>query len=97
MAPMDISAIESEARRMRAEELRRINGLISKQLALYGSLFADAGLAALATTAAALRPLFSWNPQAPAARTTAHPALATRLSRMLRALFSWNPQAPRPR
>ena len=40
MAPIDISKIEIEARKMRAEEMQRINGLIGERLALYGQLMA---------------------------------------------------------
>ncbi len=68
MAPIDITVIEREARRMRAEELRRINGLISERLALHGRLLANAALTVLTAIAAFLRPLFSWNPQAPRPR-----------------------------
>jgi len=68
MAPIDITAIEREARRMRAEELRRINGLISERLALHGRLLANTALTVLAAIGAGLRLLFSWNPQAPRPR-----------------------------
>ncbi len=95
MAPIDIIRIEYEARRLRAEEMQRINGLISARLALYGRLMAASALAGLTALAEVLLPLFSWNPQA-ASTTRSGPGLLNRLSRAGRALFSWNPQAHRP-
>ena len=94
MAPIDISKIEIEARKMRAEEMQRINGLIGERLALYGQLMAASALTGLKAIAEVLRPLFSWNPQATTAPLPG-PGLLTRLSRAGRALFSWNPQANR--
>ncbi|MDP2809957.1 MAG: hypothetical protein Q8O34_07375 [Rhodocyclaceae bacterium] len=43
---------------------RRIQGLISARLRLYGQLPGAAALSGLATMGKSLRPLFSWNPQA---------------------------------
>jgi hypothetical protein len=94
MAPIDIARIEYEARQLRAEEMRRINGLIGERLALYGQLMAASVLTGVTAIAEVLLPLFSWNPQA---ASTPHPGpgLLNRLSRAGRALFSWNPQAHR--
>jgi hypothetical protein len=94
MAPIDIPRIEFEARRLRAEEMQRINGLISARLALYGQLMAATALTGLTALAEILQPLFSWNPQAASAPHRG-PGLLNRLSRAGRALFSWNPQAHR--
>ena len=63
MAPLDITAIEQQARKMRAEEMRHINGLIAARLQLYGRLLGATALSALAAIADSLRPLFSWNPR----------------------------------
>jgi len=67
-----------------------------KKIAL-GLLAALAGhtlLDGLEAVGDALRPLFSWNPQAASAPRRG-PGLLNRLSRAGRALFSWNPQAHR--
>ncbi|OHC65859.1 MAG: hypothetical protein A3H93_17435 [Rhodocyclales bacterium RIFCSPLOWO2_02_FULL_63_24] len=64
MSPIDIVKIEQEARRLRAEELQRISGLMSERAALYGRLLAATLAAGLKTVGKNLRPLFSWNPQA---------------------------------
>lgn len=94
MAPIDITKIEFEARRLRAEEMRRINGLFSARLALYGRLMAASALTGLTALTDILQPLFSWNPQARSSSRRG-PGLLNRLSRAGRALFSWNPQAHR--
>jgi len=64
MSPINIALIEQEARKMRAEELQRIQGLISARLHIYGQLMAATALSGLAAIGDILRPLFSWNPQA---------------------------------
>jgi hypothetical protein len=94
MAPIDITRIEFEARRLRAEEMQRINGLISARLALYGQLMVATALTGLTALAEILQPLFSWNPQAASAPSRGRDLL-NRLSRAGRTLFSWNPQAHR--
>ncbi|MCE9569279.1 MAG: hypothetical protein K8R10_04595 [Rhodocyclales bacterium] len=94
MAPIDITRIESEARQLRAEEMRRINGLVSARLALYGQLMAATALTGLKAIADVLLPLFSWNPQAASAPRPG-PGLLQHMNRIARALFSWNPQAHR--
>lgn len=98
MSPINISQIEQQARLLRATEMQRIEGLMLARLGLYFRLLAASGLCALNALAESVRPLFSWNPQAPVAQTaTRRPGtgLPTRLSLALRALFSWNPQARR--
>lgn len=64
MSPLNLPAIERQARQMRAEEMQRIQGLFVMRLQLYGQLLAAASLSALKAIGASLRPLFSWNPQA---------------------------------
>jgi hypothetical protein len=80
MAPIDITRIESEARQLRAEEMRRINGLVSARLALYGQLMAATALTGLKAIADVLLPLFSWNPQAASATFQLEPAGAPLLT-----------------
>lgn len=65
MLPLNIPAIEQQARRMRAEEMRRINGVISSRLRVYGELAGATLMTSLAIIGTSLRRLFSWNPQAP--------------------------------
>lgn len=91
MIPLDIAAIEQQARQRRAEEMQRIQGLVSIRLRLYGQLMGASLLTGLIVLAEALRPLFSWNPQN--GKPAEGPGLLNRLSRAARALFSWNPQA----
>ncbi len=96
MHPIDIPAIERHARELRAAEIRRIEGLFAERTALLLRLAAGSLLAGLAAAGAALRPLFSWNPQAASPTPAkAHVAILTRLNRGARALFSWNPQRHR--
>ena len=64
MLPLNIAAIEQEARKLRAEEIQRIEGLFLARMLVYGrSLLATAG-AGLTVASIGLRRLFSWNPQA---------------------------------
>lgn len=96
MSPINVSKIEQQARKLRAEEMQRLQGLMLARVGLYFRLLAASSLAALAVLAESVRPLFSWNPQASAVQAAAGrpgPGLRTRLSLALRALFSWNPQA----
>ena len=94
MAPIDVTRIEYEARQLRAEEMRRINGLIGERLALYGQLMATSAVTGVKTIVEVLLLFFFWNPQAASAPHRG-PGLLNRLSRAGRALFSWNPQAHR--
>lgn len=92
METLNIADIEKQAREMRAEEMRRIQGLMGERIALYFRLLAGS----VAEAGGALRPLFSWNPQdARSGSRASGPALLARASLTLRALFSWNPQAHR--
>lgn len=95
MAPIDIVAIEQEARRLRAEEMRRIERVCAQRMRLYFRLLAGSLLLALALFGEALRPLFSWTPQAPRSHAP-RPALRVRLNRTARALFAWNPGRRHP-
>jgi hypothetical protein len=63
MARIDIIAIEEEARRLRAEDLRRGGPLFAERIDLCASLYAES-LRPLSTLINRLvRPLFSWNPR----------------------------------
>lgn len=64
MARIDIIAIEEEARRLRAEDLRRGEPVFAARTGLYLSLLAGTLLEATALAGESLRWLFSWNPQA---------------------------------
>lgn len=64
MSPIDIPAIEWQARQLRAQEMQRIQGLISARLHLYGQLLVKTASTGLAAIGSGLRHLFSWNPQA---------------------------------
>lgn len=94
MFPLNITSIEREARKLRNEELQRIQGVMWTRMGVYFRLLAVSGKSALKMISESVRPLFSWNPQAAApSQHTGGPSLATRTSLMLRTLFSWNPQA----
>jgi hypothetical protein len=98
MPPLNIPAIEQEARRLRAEEMQRVQGLVSARLALYARLLGATALSGLMAVSESLRPLFSWNPQERASDAVAgnpDPAVLPRLNRLARGLFAWNPQARR--
>lgn len=64
MAPLDIIAIERQARQLRAEEIQRINGLVSARLQVYRRLLAAKLVAGLASVGKTLHSLFSSHPQA---------------------------------
>jgi hypothetical protein len=90
MAPIDIPAIERRARQLRAEEIRRLEGLFAERLCVLGRLAAASAFAGLLAVAAALRPLFAWNPQQAAPAQPA--AQRVRAKRRLGGLFAWNPE-----
>ncbi len=95
MSPIDIAAIERHARALRAEEIRRINGIFAERLRVMGRLLAATLFSAMLALAEAVRPLFSWNPQAavpPATGGKPSIALRVRANRIARQLFSWNPE-----
>lgn len=64
MERIDIIAIEQQARRLRAEEMQRLGGIVGERLHLTGRLLAASLGAGLTAIGNALRQLFSWNPQA---------------------------------
>jgi hypothetical protein len=64
MSYLNISDIERQARLLRAQELQRIEGIISARLGVYAHLLAASAAAGVHAVGKALRPLFSWNPQA---------------------------------
>ncbi|HSG21502.1 MAG TPA: hypothetical protein VLA64_00940 [Azonexus sp.] len=94
MNPIDIPAIEQQARRLRAAEIRRVNGLFAERARLVAKLAAESFAAGAASVSEALRPAFSWNPRpgTKSASISAEPVL-DRMNHAARALFSWNPQA----
>ncbi len=97
MRPIDIPAIEEQARNLRAAEIHRINGLFAERAELLAKLTAESTLAGAHVFSEMLRPLFSWNPQEktePLSRKL-EPVLG-RMNDAARALFSWNPQDRRP-
>jgi len=61
--PIDIAAIESEARRLRAEEMRHLQDLFNARLSVFAHLVAGTAQSLLKAIGDLLRPLFSWNPQ----------------------------------
>lgn len=93
MQPIDIAAIEQQARALRAAEIQRVQGLFAEQAGVLAHLAAGTALAAVTALGEAIRPFFSWNPQDPAP-TAAWNLMAgvDRLNGAARALFSWNPQ-----
>ena len=96
MYPIDIPAIERQARELRAAEIQRINGLFAERTQLLTRLAARSILAGAQTVSEILRPLFSWNPQESPASPSANFAPAvSRLNDAARSLFSWNPQERR--
>jgi hypothetical protein len=97
MRPIDIPAIEQDARELRAAEIHRINSLFAERVELLAKLAAASTVAGAHAASEMLRPLFSWNPQDHAAWSA--PSIAPHLERLndaARALFSWNPQDHRP-
>ncbi len=89
MKTIDTNEIIGQAKKMRAEEIRRIEGLAAKRLGLYFRLLAGSA----ADAGNSLQPLFSWNPQDAKSPRRSGPSLLSRASMALRSLFSWNPQA----
>lgn len=93
MNPIDIPTIERAARAMRAQEIQRLRGLFAERLSLLAILLGNSLLALLVALVELVRPLLSWNPQAPSPRSG--PTLLARLNRAARSLFAWNPQRKR--
>ncbi len=94
MKPIDIAAIEQEARELRAAELRRIEDIFASRLRLLAALASHTMMDAVEAVGELLRPLFSWNPQdADRARVKAvRPSVTVRANRIARSLFAWNPR-----
>jgi hypothetical protein len=93
MYPIDIPAIERQARELRAAEIQRMDGLFAERTQLLTRLVANSVLAGAQAISEMLRPLFSWNPQDRSAPQLANFAPAvSRLNDAARLLFSWNPQ-----
>lgn len=63
MGPIDIPAIESYARHLRAQEIQRLQGLFGERLRLYALLLGNSLLSLLEAIGQVVRPLFSWNPR----------------------------------
>ncbi len=63
MRPLDITAIEQHARRLRSAEMQRVQGLMSAQMRLYGQLLGATVLSVVLHISGGLFRLFSWNPQ----------------------------------
>ena len=59
MLPLDIIAIEQEARRMRAIEMQRMSGQIATRLRIASGLLLDRARAGLTALGSALHLLFS--------------------------------------
>jgi hypothetical protein len=93
MQPIDIAAIEQQARALRAAEIQRVQGLFAQQAGVLAHLAADTSIATLSALGEVVRPFFSWNPQDPAPTAAWNFAAGVdRLNGAARALFSWNPQ-----
>jgi hypothetical protein len=63
MPRIDIIAIEMQARRMRADDLRCGERIFSQRLGLCAALYAENLVSLTGILNRALRSLFSWNPQ----------------------------------
>lgn len=93
MYPIDIPAIERQARELRAAEIQRMNGLFAERTHLLTRLAAKTAAAGAHAISEMLRPLFSWDPQASSGLLPAGFAPAVRrINDAARTLFSWNPQ-----
>jgi len=92
MHPIDIPAIERQARELRAAEIQRLNGLFAEHTQLLARLAAQSAVAGAHAISEILRPLFSWNPQESPAVSPSFAPVVGRLNDAARALFSWNPQ-----
>jgi len=93
MNHIDIPAIEEQARRLRAAEIQRVNGLFAERARLVAKLAAESLAVGAVSVSEAFRPMFSWNPR-PGTRSSSisvEPVLE-RMNHAARALFSWNPQ-----
>lgn len=64
MPQVNADVIEQEASELRADELRHYPSVLAAYGAVYPALFAGALEFAVQSVSRALRPLFSWNPDA---------------------------------
>jgi len=63
MSHIDIVAIERQARQLRAEEMRRLSGIMAERSSAYLVLLGNTLVSLGGALSAVLRPLFSWNPR----------------------------------
>ncbi len=63
MAPIDIAAVERQARALRAQEMQRLQGIFAERLGLCARLLGHSLLSLVQGVSKILRPAFSWNPQ----------------------------------
>ena len=64
MLPQNLTALDKEARALRAAELQEIQEQFFAKVSAYGQLLAAAAQSGLTAISHRLRHLFSWNPQA---------------------------------
>lgn len=98
MVPFDHDVIEHRARELRSEEMRRIERLIAQRAGHYLRRLGTALLAVLGALSEALRPLFSWNPQAGghSAGKSSRPPLLARIKRATHRALVWHPHHHHP-
>ena len=63
MAPIDYPSLESYARELRAQEMRRLEAVAAERMRVYFSLLGQTVMHGLYLVSELLRPLFSWVPQ----------------------------------
>lgn len=64
MLPLNLTALDKEARELRTAELQRLQGIFFAKVSTYGHRLAAAAQSGLTALGNGLRHLFSWNPQA---------------------------------
>ena len=62
MAPIDYPSLERYARELRAQEIRRLEGVAAERMSVYLRLLGESVLHGLYLFSEMLRPLFSWTP-----------------------------------
>lgn len=63
MEELDTVTIIEQARRLRAEEIQRVQGVIWARTRLLAGLAGESLMTGLGAVAEFIRPLFSWNPR----------------------------------
>lgn len=63
MTHIEIIAIERQARQLRAEEMRRLSGILAERMNVYFRLLGGTLVSLGSLLSEILRPLFSWNPR----------------------------------